>query len=464
MEANQPPTTAPPTLRIMRMKTVGSKLHGNALYDKVAIMPGIALPFDNHLACRTNFWFVVAEPDLFVRVFTVGINFAMTDLTQTNYLIDFQHHANAYTMFCINLKTKSTPVIVVWYNAAREIVYHALYYANMLPANVPQNLPLDDLLQQIADKLVHLATLNNNNNNVPNTTEQQLLDQTPPDIDVIDDWSRVMAYHQVMHTAVRPVVGVPVPYENGQPRYRVVHIVAEELARKWTWKAEVLGLGIQIKFKEQYMRGGQACNSVITRCKQEVYNALPGELIVFRVELLPRRKDLLKVKGQNFLNAVFSSWFPSPATAITSQTTNNTNDTNESNNNMLIEGYEEDLRQQVPNNDIVVITVFPLTYPITPQDACWIALVCDDDKRLAFELRSQGVDTNALDQLIEDMKQCVAIRLQQIDYGHIEFQLVVRENKMDRLREWAHSWLDGTIARAHLFARWATSFINGFNN
>jgi hypothetical protein len=259
-----------------------------------------------------------------------------------------------------------------------------------------------------------------------------------------DEWTEVLANHEAMdiknNTNVLPVVGAPVVYINNQAQpeqnARVVHIVAEELARKWTWAAEATSGGVKINFNEKYMRGGQACNSVITRCKQSFYELYPNDKIEFKVTQQPRRKDRLKGTGQKFLDAVLS-WFGGSGAEVVVKSDNVAN-----------------------NPNVVTITVFALEYPETVQDQCWIALVCDDDKLIAFEHRRQGNDLHAQESLIEEMKQRVRNRLNNASIG---FEVEIRAKRPDELREQANTWLETATTRSEGFAEWARSIVGYFS-
>lgn len=177
-------------------------------------------------------------------------------------------------------------------------------------------------------------------------------------------------------------VGVPVVYINNQPQTPfqrrlnsprlVVRIVATELGRKWTWEAEVNEQLTKIAFKELYMRGGQACNSVLTRCKAQVYALYPDCFIDFNVTIQPRRKEQLKVTGQKLLDRAMKSMGAElKAMQVTKSEPYGAINTN--------------------NLAPITITMFMLEHPPTEQDQCWIALVCDDQRQVAFEGRHKDV-------------------------------------------------------------------------
>ncbi len=255
------------------------------------------------------------------------------------------------------------------------------------------------------------------------------------------------------NTNVTPVIGQPVVYTNGLPErfQRIVTIIVTELARKWTWEAFVLEHP-EIRFDELYMRGGQACNSVILRCKQRMYELYPEDEIHFELKQRPRRKDALKRQGQKFLNAVMGSWWSSqPGSAIVDEPSNVNPEPITQNSATPV---------HVTDDNTVVIMVFELEYPESSEQACWIAQVCDDNKQLAIELRSEHQTISDRARLIDEMKARVRARLQRND---ITFNEDIQVKKPDRLRAWAYWWLGVATTRAVSFANWAGSVINFFS-
>jgi hypothetical protein len=438
----------------MRYKDIGTKHKEEALYAKLVKTFDKALK-TKELVERTKYWFVVAEAGLQVQLFTLARDFVISDVTAEYLVPRYIQYYNDHTLCCVQFKYKAMPLIVVWHNLAEHRFYSEVYFVNMAQVSEENIVWVPEVVQVIYNHII----ANHNHTNAADPEMQMLADEF-----VTKYW--VEDYHA---DEVVPFVAHPVVYENGRPRFAQiieVHIVAKELARKWTWVAKVTSEGPKIKFEEQYMRGGQACNNVITRCKQEVYKNNPGKYVVFHVEQLPRRKDDLKVKGQSFLDAVFISWLNPWRTANETFTApTNSRNTSDDGNNMSDADYTHQVlhhaapvyNAHVPNYT-VVITVFALEYPRSAPDRCLIALVCDNDNQLAIELRTEKGDVSfeAKAQLVEDMKALVREKLQSDAVTFIE---VTRKYKFDKLRAWAHWWLDAAMARAHLFANWARGFL-----
>ncbi len=237
------------------------------------------------------------------------------------------------------------------------------------------------------------------------------------------------------------VRGWPTTHFNGQAQnpIRTVNIEATELPRKWTWKATVRGEAPAIKAKELYMRGGQACNSVIIQCKQEIYAKYPHERIKFELDPQPRAKEGLKVTGQTFLNSVLRQFGGATKRAKVTVTAD---------------------EHVYFNPNVVGIKVFELEHPRSPEHACWIAQVCDDDKQLAFELRSQGLSDAARNEIVEQIKQLVRDRLQN---DGVSFEEESHEKQPDKLREDTDAWLQSATMRPGIFAAWASWFRDSFS-
>lgn len=100
----------------------------------------------NVLSERTKYWFVVAAPDLEVRIFAISNGSAISDVTHeymTQHSNSNVHHFNGYTLGKISFTTKVRPLIFVWYNAQQ--LFTDLFFVK----RVEESIQLQKILPQM---------------------------------------------------------------------------------------------------------------------------------------------------------------------------------------------------------------------------------------------------------------------------------------------------------------------------
>eukprot|EP00029_Vermamoeba_vermiformis_P008622 TRINITY_DN4090_c0_g1_i1.p2 TRINITY_DN4090_c0_g1~~TRINITY_DN4090_c0_g1_i1.p2 ORF type:complete len:428 (+),score=98.06 TRINITY_DN4090_c0_g1_i1:2361-3644(+) len=407
--------------RVIRAKDLGTKLKGNALYNKLILETNNILLL-NILAERTKYWFVV-QGALKVQIYAVSDDSDAVDVTHEYITLDPPnvHYYNGYTMCGIKFTSKARSLIFVWYNLEQQIFYTELFFVNKQVTT----LELPRIMQYIYSDfgLEHM--------------------EVEP---VVHDFPEALTGQNNTNAMVPPVVEGPIGHQNGTPQtHRTVTIKATELGRRWTWEAEIPEEGI--KCDELYMRGGQACNNVIIQCKQKMYEKYPKDKITFTTpNLRPRRKMSIKQKGQKFLNLLMGTWW-----SVKTEGTNAIDDS----------AQQSPSSPDMSHSKPVVITVFELEFPHPPEHpACWIAQACDDERQFAFQLRSEGYDLAAQTRVIEELKTLVRNRLgPDVVFADVDYQ----KKKASRMMAWAESWLDTATQHPwRSFAEWANSIFNNY--